>query len=292
LGVATPIPGAIFTGNYLRIGINDGGTFGVGGPSDPGVGLQWAGDTPFVFPSTESLAIWWWGEGYNIAYKEYERFGWVDTVAYYQPGFGGWPPPAYTNIVPVSAKTIVDDEQKAIQQVEVMTADRKLKLTFTFTFLKDYPNVVLETRITNVSPYNLRDVVYKRIVDFDVCTGTWNDWASTSHEAFAWEDDPGPDGYIPEGTQGPVQLTVAGYQEDGYGGSCFTLGSKGDSLPTYVDLFAWDDQTTRKPWQVLQSFVPITGDYEAGIYYDIGDLGRLETRVVYTVYQANFPPWD
>ena len=173
-----------------------------------------------------------------------------------------------------------------IREVVVKTADSKLKLTFTFTFLKEYPNVVLETKITNTTWHNLRDVVYKRIVDFDVCTEISNDWASTSNEAFAREDAPSDPayGYIPPGMSGPVQLTVAGYQEDKLW--------QGDSLPTYVDLDAWLDLSTRKPGQVVQSFVPITGDWNAGIYYDIGDLKFRETKVVYTVYQANFPPHD
>lgn len=286
-----PVPGVIFTGDYLRIGINNGGTFGVtnpaGGVADPGVGLQWAGDTPFTTPSTESLAWAWWGEGYNIAYKTQREGGsLVDHVAYYQPGYG-WPPPVATNIVPVSATTIINDDQKAIRQVVVRTRDGILQLTFTFTFLKEYPKVILQTTVKNVgfSLLPVTDVVYKRLVDFDVCTAqTSNEWASTANAAFAWENNPGPTGYIPSTMVGPVQLTVAGYQED--------VATSADSLPTYVDLNAWDDMTVRKPGQVLQSFVPITGDHAAGIYYDLTNLARLVDNqdVVYTVYQANFPP--
>ena len=57
----------------------------------------------------------------------------------------------------------------------------------------------------------------------------------------------------------------------------------------YVDLNAWDDMTVRSPGEVVQSFVPILGDYNAGVYYKIGELKPQESKTVYTVYQSNFP---
>lgn len=277
----THIPGVIFQGDYLRIGINDAGTLGVTNmtspqPLDPGVGFQSVSDIPFAFPSTESAAIWWWGEGYNIAYKELEKGKWVDTVAYWQPGYG-YPPGTLTNIVPVSQKTIIDDEQKAVREIVVMTTDKKLQMTFTFTFLKQYPELNLETTIKNVGTDKVRDVVYKRIVDWDVCTDVLNDWASTGHEAYAWDQC-----LVNDETM-MVQLTIAGH--DGESERPHT------SMPivNYVDLWAWDDQTVRSPNDVIQSFVPIFGDNNAAIYYKIGELKQQESKTVYTVYQSNFP---
>jgi hypothetical protein len=282
-----PVPGEIFEGNYLRVGINHGGTLGVteGGNADPGIGFQWAGLPPLDNP-TESLAIWWWGEGFKIAYKEKEYGSWVDTVAFYQPSYG-WPPPPATNIVPVSHTLIRDDDNAAVKVVKVRTADRKLLITFTFTLLKEYPELNLETTIQNLQRDLVRDIVYTRIVDWDVCQDTGNMWASTDHAAYAWDECEVPDvGVI------PVQLTVAGHDGTAalkggfYGGATHTMMP----LVNYVDLNAWDDQTVRKPNNVTQSFVPIEGDNNAGIYYKIGELTSGSSATVYTIYQSNFPP--
>ncbi len=283
----TPIPGEIIEGDYLRIGINPGGTLGVGS-TDPGVGFQWAGLPPNNF--TESLAIWWWGEGYKIAYKEKHFHTWVDTVAYYQPGYG-WPPPAGTNIVPVSEKLIRNDDNAAIKQVKVRTADGKLLLTFTFTLLKEYPELNLETTIQNLSYEPIRDVVYTRIADWDVGTITANMWASTDHAAYAW-------GKCKDLNNAVVQLTIAGHDGKAADIDGFSMMSWMQEpcapaqmpIVSYVDLLAWDDMTVRKPNEVVQSFVPkMMMDYAAGIYYKIGDLMPKSKATVYTVYQANFP---
>lgn len=289
MGTPDPVPGEIFAGDYLRVGINHGGTLGVG-HDDPGVGFQWAGLDP---PNpTESLAIWWWGEGYKIAYKVRDGIAWEDKVAYYQPGYG-YPPPDSTNIIPVSHKEIRNDNNAAVKEVKVMTRDRKLLLTFTFTLLKEYPELNLETTIKNRRSELIRDIVYTRIVDWDVCQNTGgNMWASTDHAAYAWYNDPDD-----EPDLGNVQLTVAGH--DGMADHSGKLSMMSWMLEkcapmrmplvSYVDLNAWDDQEVREPNSVTQSFVPIQGDYNAGIYYKIGDLMYGSKATVYTVYQANFP---
>lgn len=280
LAPPAPIPGEIFTGDYLRIGINPGGTLGVGA-RDPGVGFQWAGDRG-GFPSTESAAIWWWGEGYKIAYKEKVDGVWVDKVAYYQPGYG-WPPPPATNIVPVSETLIRDDDNAAVKKVKVKTPDGRLIIIFTFTLLKKYPELNIETTIRNRRRGSIRDVIYTRIVDWDVCTNTTgNKWTSTDHAAYAWYEcgDPLPSTQV-------VQLTAAGH--DRHGPKKFWRPIPVVNV-NYVDLYAWHDMTTRKPKTVVQSFAPITGDYNVGIYYKIGEMKSFSTRTVYTVYQANFPP--
>jgi len=308
LAVPDPVPGDMFTGNYLRIGINNAGTLGITNGTntgDPGVGFQWAGDVPFMFPSTESLAWEWWGEGYKIAYKEREKKKWVDTVAYYQPGYG-YPPLPETNIALVSQKVLLNDEQKAVKEIKVRTKDKKLLITFTFTFLKEYPELNLETTVTNIGYVPVRDVVYTRIVDWDVCTDIINTWASTGHEAYAWNPCLA---LAPAGEPAPiVQLTVSGHDGafktvDDYDGSFGTmsdhdgyyrnvLGLLNTPLPVvnYVDLYAWDDETVRSPGFVVQSFEPVPSvDYNAGIYYKLGELKPKESKTVYTVYQSNFP---
>ncbi len=292
---STAISGEIFEGDYLRIGINNAGSLGVSGPPGTGpggigVGFQSVGDTPFVSPSTESAAIAFWGEGYNIAYKEREKKKLVDTVAWYQPSLGGFPPSPATNIVPVSEKLIINDTQKAVKEIKVRTKDKKLLITFTFTFLKKYPELNLETTIMNVGTVPVRDVVYKRIVDWDVCADTngfINNFASTGHEAYAWGQCDALKNPLPVVNDKTVQLTIAGH--DG----AFKTTSKKLDIPlpivSYVDLFAWDDMTIRSPGNVVQSFVPIADDFNTAVYYKIGELKPRESKTVYTVYQSNFP---
>jgi len=287
-----PVPGEIFTGDYIRVGINHAGTLGVSQKeacSDPGVGFQWAGDKPFgdLASSTESAAIFWWGEGYKIAYKEREIDRWVDTVAYWQPGFG-FPPRPESNIVLESERLIINDKQKAVKEIKVRTADKKLLITFTFTLLKQYPELNLQTTIMNAGRVPVRDVVYTRIIDWDVCTDVVNNWASTGHEAYAWDvctplSSP-DDVAIPK----MVQLTIAGH--DGTFMRAYRLLDNPVPIVNYVDLYAWDDMTVRRPNLAVQSFVPVPDvDYNAGVYYKIGELRPGESKTVYTVYQSNFP---
>lgn len=131
-------------------------------------------------------------------------------------------------------------------------------------------------------------VVYTRIIDWDVCTDVFNNWASTGHEAYAWGIctplSPIGDTMTPD----MVQLTVAGH--DG----TFMRGNRLLDNPVpivnYVDLFAWDDMSVRRPNFAVQSFVPVPDvDYNAGVYYKIGELRPRESKTVYTVYQSNFP---
>ena len=289
---STTIPGEIFTGDYLRIGINNAGGLGVGDTSDytkAGVGFQWAGSIPHKLPSSESAAIWFWGEGYKIAYKEREGKTLVDTVAWYQPSIAGYPPAPGTNIIPVSEKLLIDDTQKAVKEIKVKTKDNKLLITFLFTFLKQYPELNLETTIKNTGKVPVRDVVYTRIVDWDVCTDTNDNWASTGHEAYAWVKTKVKTCDLPGRM---IQLTIAGH-DGAYKkfASTDTISLLNTPLPVvnYVDLWAWYDMTIRSPMDVVQSFVPILGDYNAGVYYKIGELKPQESKTVYTVYQSNFP---
>lgn len=292
---ATPtcIPGEIFTGDYIRVGINPGGTLGVTNGTnmstcigDPGVGFQWAGDAVFTFPSTESAAIAFWGEGYKLAYKEEHDGVMVDTVAFYQPDLG-YPPPPISKIIPISETLIMEDDQKAVKEVKVMTNDSKLELTFLFTFLKRYPELNLQTTIKNIGSEPVRDVVYTRIWDIDVCSTFGNTWASTGHEAYAWDVCP-PIPSMPF-TGKNVTLTIAGHD-----GALKNPRRVDIPMPVvnYVDLYAWDDQFgLRSPgFFDVQSFAPVPFvDFNAGVYYKIGELERGDSATVYTVYQSNFP---
>lgn len=263
--VPNKISGHIFSGNYLRVGINNFGTLGVTNgydTNDPGVGFQSARDTPFQWPSTESVATGWWGEGYNIAYD----VSGTDKISYWQPGYGY--PCAACNIVPISNRIVVNNSVIAVKEVKVKTRDSRLIVTFTFTLAKEYPSLKLQTIIKNNGSATINRIVYKRIIDWDVCCNNANTWSSTNMEASAL-------GICPD--MKPTLLTISGY------------GEMPGLTATYVDLDAWDDQAIRSPMHVLQRPDSILRDSNVGIYYDIGRLNPGESKIVYTTYQSDFP---
>jgi len=265
----------------LRIGINRGGTFGVGNGTDGfGVGFQYPIGNQF-----ESLAWAWWGEGYVFAYKVLMPDGiWNDRIAYWWPSLG-WPPPAFCRMVHVANGEYMDDHNRAVFWSQMMTADKVLTLTFAFSFPKHQKYVLLQTVIQNNLNAKVRDVLYKRIVDWDIHGPMMmevNQWTNDAHAAYASI-------FNPE-LQQRVVLSVAGYTNP-----TPTLSD----LVGYVDLWAWDDidawghpttNTTRDPgkfdWQSHDN--PLMIDGNAAIYYDLWDLNARETRNVWTVYQAGW----
>lgn len=269
-GTPTPIPGVIYVGKYLQIGINDGGTFGVGNGTDGfGVGFQYP-----IGNQYESLAIWWWGEGYVIAYKVLEEGRWIDKIAYWWPS-EGWPPPPHCRIVYVASGEYMNDDNRAVFWSRMMTVDKALTLTFAFSFPKHQKYVLLQTVIKNNFGAKLRDVLYKRIVDWDIHWDTMNYWTNDAHAAYA--------SFFNVTEQRWIVMSVAGYSNP--------TTQLGD-LVGYVDLYAWDDigPPIRDPgeldWQSHHRSLYMDGN--AAIYYDLWDLKPYETRNVWTVYQAGW----
>ena len=274
-GTPTPIPGNVYTGMYIRIGVNWGGTFGVGNGTDGfGVGFQYPIGNQF-----ESLAIWWWGEGYVIFYKTLSPTGvWVDNKAYWWPSLG-WPPPPFCRMVHVAHGQYMNDDNRAVFWSTMKTIDGALTLTFAFSFPKHQKYVLLQTVIKNNLGAKLRDVLYKRIVDWDIHQEILNHWTSDAHAAYASLFSTRENRWI--------ELSVAGY----------TNPTLYPHLVSYVDLWAWDDidawgnsTTTRDPGKMdIQSHdKPLLFDGNAALYYDLWDLNPYETRNVWTVYQAGW----
>jgi len=269
----TVIPGVTYTGLYIRIGLNKGGTFGRGGAYDPGCGFQFP-----IGRQYESLAIWWWGEGYVVAYKVYLDGAWRDRIAYWWPSLG-WPPPAKSRIVSIYAKQLRNDTNTAIWEVRVQTIDKALNMTFKFSFPKPQKYVLLETKITNNGEMGkVRDVLYKRIVDWDIHWDTGNMWTNDAHAAYA--------SYFNTSEGRTFVMSVAGYTSTAL-----------DNEVCYVDLDAWDDidatgvgVTTRDPgnYDIQSHHEPLYFDGNAAIYYDLGEIAKGTTKTVMTVYQAGW----
>jgi len=291
---AAAIPGVVCSGATLDIGLNPGGSFGVG----TGTG------TGFRFPNSlgaaaESLAYLFWGDGWKLSYKEKMKDGSVvDKTAFWQPNFG-YPPPASSNFAPVSAALVRDDDQACVYRAVVRTTDRRLSLTFTFDFQKAFPSVVLTTKVTNASPAKLYDLIYGRAVDFDVHANITNSWTSNDSAAFATNDTATP----------PVTLSVAGFVDgntdchDGHWawGETSTFGprsSKCDDAAqvllvdedTYeIDGAAIPDYDKRGPGEsIVKNRVPHAFDGFATIHYLLGELGPGRSKSVTTVYSGAF----
>jgi hypothetical protein len=265
--VSIIVPGSTFTGTYIKIGVNPGGTFGVGNVTyGIGTGFQYPIGTAY-----ESLAYAWWGEGYAIAYRYTDGVSWYSKVAYWQPGYG-WPPPATTGIRLIGAYISRNDAIKAIYVAKVQTLDQVLNVTFTFTFPKDQKYVILKTDIKNTGLYGtVKDVIYKRLVDWDVHSWTsYNYWTNDATGAYASYNDTAAKKYWTMSVSGhPITSTV--------------------SL-AYIDLYAWDDETIRGPgaYSIQSGGRMLYGDGMATLCYDFYDMGSGTTKTAETTYQAGY----
>jgi len=151
-----------------------------------------------------------------------------------------------------------------------------LKLEFIFNFPKHQKYVWLQTKIT--SNFAVRDVLYKRIVDWDIHHAIGNDWTSDSHSAYA--------SYFNKTLGKTIEMSVSGYTAP--------VATEGN-LPVYVDLNAWEDMGLYRypgPFDIQSHNNKLTFDGNAAIYYDIGNLAAGKNRIVYTVYQAGWNWWS
>lgn len=299
---SSEIPGVICSGKTLDIGLNQGGGFGVGSVSGVGTGFRFPNS---LGDDAESLAIWFWGEGWKLSYKERMRDGSVvDKTAYWQPSIG-YPPPASSNFEPVSAKLLRDDEQACVYKVMVRTKDRKIYLTFDFDFQKAFPSVVLTTTVASASWSHLFDVIYARAVDYDIHTNTNNFWSSNDTAAFACGNN---------GTTPSVTLSVAGMVDPAasspshvcrHGKALGTCDYRecADTAPRvfYVDEDTFDylgggydvDYDERGPGDsVIKNRVPYAFDGFASVYYLLGELNAGQKKSVATVYSAAYSKTD
>ncbi len=264
----TEIPGVICRGQHLVVGINQGGGFGVGKEN----GNKWAGFQFPPGPQHESLAIFFWGEGWKISYKYREEGKVVDTTAWWQPEVG-WPPPKANGFEPISARSLRDDDQECLYEVVVRTTDGRLQLTFLFIFRKAYPSVIVTTQVQNTSDRELFDIIYARTADFDIHQNTVNDWTSNDSAAFATGNNPAKN--TPR-----VMMSIAGF-----------AGKQDCSRATvfYAEESAWDDFDIRGPGRrVVKNRTPVTTDGHGSVHYNLYALRPTETSEVETVYSAAF----
>lgn len=258
---ANIIPGNVFAGKYVCIGVNPGGTLGVGNESDygfPGTGFQYPLVAPYkVSPQFESIAIFWWGDGYVVAYKTYNETlkKWVDNIAYWQPSYG-WPIPTKCNIKPISHRILRNDDNMIVVMTVVGTLDGVLELRFIWHFSPHQKYVILRSVIVVNAEQAVRDVVYKRFVDWDIHCNIINDWTTDAHSAYA--------SYFSPETDWPYVFTISGDNV-----------RQANTKP-YAEVYGWDDRTTRDPLETVQQQMPVPFDGAAMIHFRIGQFWTIK----------------
>jgi len=242
----TPYVGDVFTGRYLKIGIEDQyGDFGISDPES--VGFQYP-----IGEEYESLATGWWGEGYVIAYD--------GEVYYHQPDHG-----TSGGMIPVGSYVISNTPTEARYLVVAQAGD--IRTYFYFIFPKATRNVYLVTILHNTGDTNLSKVYYKRLVDWDVYrspgTDDWT-WLSPYSAAIAFDSVPGVGtvyNYV-MGYPAPDEYDLDAWDDDtivGVGSS--HVKSDYPSVITDYDGFA-------------------------GLHWHLGSLAPGEYKVILTVYGA------
>ena len=266
----TNIPGVVCTGDFIKIGVNNLGTLGVGEAGvDPGTGFQFP-----IGGAYESLAIWFWGHGFKLAY----RLPTGDKMSLWQP-YHGYPPPAWNNITVIrsaSAGLIKNTAAKCEIKVAWRTTDWNLLVTRHWMFEKAYPSVSVVTTVTNIGVKTITDVVWVEYVDWDINQVTSNDWINDAHGAYASYKNPA----LEDRT---VIMGVTGYG----------IPSNGEVPEVFfVDLYAWDDVIY--PFRGPGSFFmqspmqrSFTYDLNVGLYYEVSEYLEPNEAVAFkTVFEA------
>jgi len=267
----TNIPGFICTGNFIKIGVNNFGTLGVG-ETDPGTGFQFP-----IGAQYESLAWAWWGHGFKLVY----RLPAGDKVSLWHPS-QGYPPPASSNITLIrsaNAGLIKNTATKCEIKVAWRTTDWNLLVTRHWMFDKAYPSVSVVTTVTNIGVKTIADVVWVEYVDWDVHNHVANDWINDAHGAYA--------SYNNTELGGTVHMGVTGYG----------IPSNGEVPEVFfVDLWGWDDHKVayRGPGAaMMQSPMQrlYTADLYVGLHYEVSEYFEPNEAVAFkTVFEAAYDP--
>ncbi len=249
--------GLVYTGNYIRVGVNDYGALGVY-DSD-------LGDVGFQYPigyNYESLAVGWWGEGWSVFYGK--------KGAGFSPGDDAWG--TIVGVTPTVSSTATP--YGYLHTVEITTNDNVLLLRFIIEFFKEEKYIKIETYITNIGSSSIEDLEYKRIVDWDV----WKPLLDSFNNYWGMDDIRKP----------RLNLAVAFLNETIAPGSVY-MGFASLESPTDYDL-DWDDYLSRGIYDPLKASISIDGKTslydDFCVVYDwvLGELNPGETKAVHMIY--------
>ena len=251
--------GRVYTGRYIRVGINDYGALGVYDADLGAVGFQYP-----VGEEYESLAFGWWGDGWSLFYGN-------NSIGF-SPEDDIWG--SITSITPIV--TVEETLYGYLHSIE-MAINSDILLQFIIEFFNEKKYIRMETRITNVGAEVITDLEYKRIVDWDVWRNFNNYWGM--------DDIRKPN----------LNLAIAFINKTIIGDNSLNaayIGFASLEPPTDYDL-NWDDYMTRGfSWTPTKFSIKNDGttsnlgDYCLVYDWILGKLSPGETKTIHIIYAA------
>jgi len=254
--------GDVFSGKYIKVGLNDYGVLGVNDEVEGDVGFQYPIGEEF-----ESLAAGWWVDGWSIFYGE--------NGAGFSPFDGPW-----GTIEGISPTVKVDALRDGyIKTCILTTSDEQLQLTFKFRFINNKKYLILVMFIKNIGSTTIQDLEVKKIVDWDV----WQPYLGNYRNFWGMDNIRRPN----------MNLAVAFLNSSAstYILKPVYMGFASREKPTDYDL-NWDRYKSRGiygPYKVSISYKGTTSaykDYCLVYQWLLGTLKPGETKVLHFVYAA------
>lgn len=258
-GTGSYYNGRVYTGSYLRVGVNDYGALGVCDAVLGDVGFQY----PIGY-NYESLAVGWWGDGWSVFYG--------DSSAGFSPDDDAWG--TIYGVTPTVTWTATP--YGYLHTIKISTNDGVLLLEFRVEIFNDKKYIKIETYITNTGTETITDLEYKRVVDWDVWLPLIDDYSNY----WGMDDIRRPD----------LNLAVAFVNTTIAPGTVY-MGFASLEPPTDYDLY-WDDYESRgliNPVKFsIRSDGTTPGFEDYCVVYDwfLGTLRPGETKAIHMIYAA------
>jgi len=253
--------GSVFTGRYLRVGINNYGALGIYDSELGDVGFQYP-----IGGGYDAITPGWVGDAWAVFYGESELgFSTSDSL------WGN-----SSNITPtISTQTLSDGY---LRTITMRTDDGQLQLTFKFRTYTDKKFLIVVAFIKNVGEGTITDLEFKKNVDWDVWYNFGNYWGEDRIRKPAFNL--------------AVAFNNATNME---GGGQVYVGFASFEKPTSYDL-DWGGEydyyyrgMPAHPWQpVISSAGKSSWQNDGAAVYDwyLGTLSPGQTKAIHMVYAA------
>jgi len=269
--------GSVFTGKYLRVGINNYGALGIDDSELGLVGFQY----PIGF---DSITPGWVGDGWAVFYGERALGFSADDELWGNE----------SNIVPtIKTQTLKDGY---LRTITMNTDDSQLQLTFKFRTYTDKKFLVVIAFIKNTGESTITDLEFKKNVDWDVLSFDWETdyWGEDSirkpafNLAVAFQNATNMGGdMLPE--------SLLGIMANGFPSQVY-LGFASFEKPTGYDLDwgqeEWDYYYRGMPAYPEQPLISAAGTTswqgDGAAVYDwyLSTLNPGQTKAIHMVYAA------
>ena len=250
--------GNVFTGTYLRLGLNDYGVLGIYSGGDA-IGFQYPPDLDY-----ESLATGWWGDAWSVFYNS--------SSAGFSPDDDAWG--TISGSTPTVTITPMPDGILFTSIVD--TTDGNLRINTTIRAYNSRKYFVVIVNLTNIGDDLLSNVEYKRHVDWDV----WEPVVGDYDNYWGLDNIRAP----------ALHLAVAFVNTSIAPGTVY-MGLGALQAPDAIDL-DWDDYTSRGISGGYVTFIQPDGTtdtlFDGAVVYDwlLGDLSPGDSVSLKLVYAA------